>query len=190
MNRLLSRVRIILLSSLVGIVSVLTSGQQIKHYQARSDDVIKLKDALVKQDTEMHDSLPRGSERHYKSWADDYTEINEAGELLSKSEVRARYRANANRRPNIPPEDYALNFYRDTIVMTHVLKRKGMKNDKDGYPVIPTVYSSRVSHVFVKRNGEWQMISTQWTPIAETQSKAAREQPEEFSPGNHVWRER
>jgi hypothetical protein len=167
MGRLLSIGRILLLTCLVAAVSVLTPGQN----GTPSADTGNFKDELIKQDIQMHDSLPRGVTRDYESWTEDYTEINEAGELLSKAEVRARYRASANRRPNIPPDEHAIQIYQDTIVMTHVLKRNGLRNDKDGYPVVPTVYSFRVSHVFVKRDGRWRMMSTQWTPIAGTPTK-------------------
>jgi hypothetical protein len=170
MNRLLSTGKIVLLASFVATVSALTLGQGVRQNPALSNDVNKFRDELIKQDTRMHDILPRGFEEPYRSWTDGYTEINEAGELLSKAEVRARYRAAANRRPNIPSEDYAVRIHRDTIIMTHVLKRKGLKNDEGGYPVIPTIYSFRVSHVFVKRDGQWQMTSTQWTPIVETRT--------------------
>jgi hypothetical protein len=167
MTRLLSVGKIMLIPCLVAAVSALALGQGTVQNAALPADVSRLKDELIREDIRMHDSLPRGVTEPYESWAEDYTEINEAGEVLGKAEVRERYRASVNRRPNIPPEEHAIRIYQDTLVMTHILKRKGFRNDKDGYPVIPTVYSSRVSHVFVKRDGQWRMILTQWTPLAQ-----------------------
>jgi hypothetical protein len=168
MNRLISIGMFMLLPSLVVAVSALTSGPVARQNASLQSDANKLRNELIEQDIRMHDSLPRGFTQPYESWTDDYTEITETGEILSKSEVRERYLASANRRPNIPPEEHAIRIYPDTIVMTHVLKRKGLRKDKDGYLSIPTVYSFRISHVFVKRDGRWQMVSTQWTPVVQT----------------------
>lgn len=165
MNQLLPAARILLLCCSVA-ASAPASGQRARPKPpAPSPEAGKLRDEFIKQDIRLHDNLPRGFTEPYQNWTDDYTEIDETGEVLSKAEVRARYHASANRRPNIPPEDYAIRLHQGTAIMTHVLKRSGLKNDKDGYPVIPTVYSFRVTHVFVKRDGAWQMTSTQWTPI-------------------------
>ena len=171
MSRFLYTFKIAIPFCLVIAVAALAAGRSYDKSPAQSTDMSKLREQLIKHDVRMHDGLPRGFDEFYKSWADDYTEITEAGEVLSKEEVRSRYKASANRRPNIPPEDHSVRIYGDTIVMTHVLKKNGMKNDKDGYPVVPTVYSFRVTHLFVKRENEWRMISTQWTPVVETQAK-------------------
>jgi hypothetical protein len=170
MKRVSSITKSILLSCLVTAVSVLAPGQQAGKNGSLPDNAGKLKEALIKQDTQMHDALPRGFDAS-GDWADDYSEINEAGELLSKAEVIARYKATANRRPNIPPEDYAIRIYPDTIVMTHVLKKKGMKKDEGGYLSVPTIFAFRVSHVFVKRQEQWQMVLTHWTPVTEPRAE-------------------
>jgi hypothetical protein len=172
MNRLLSIGQAALCACLIAAAPLSTLGQRARQHPSQSEQAgRKFKDELIQQDIRMHDSLPRGFEEPYRSWTEDYTEINEAGELLSKEDVRARYKAGSNRRPNIPPDDHAIRIYRDTLVITHVLRKRGMKKDKDGYPVIPTVYSYRVAHVFVKRDGGWRMASTQWTPIVEAQAE-------------------
>lgn len=171
MNRLLSIGKAALCACLIAAVPLITPGQRARQHPSQTDQASRFKDELIEQDIRMHDSLPRGFEAPYQSWTEDYTEINEAGELLSKAEVRARYKADSNRRPNIPPVDHSIRIYRDTIVMTHVLRKRGMKKDEAGYSVIPTVYSYRVAHLFVKRDGGWRMASTQWTPIVETQAE-------------------
>jgi hypothetical protein len=169
MKRPSAIMRILLLSCLVAALSVLAPGQTGRLRSLPSDPV-KLKEELIKQDIAMHDALPRGFDP-YDDWADDYSEINEAGELLSKAEVIARYKAAANRRPNIPPENYVIRIYPDTIVMSHVLKKKGMKRDEGGYLSVPATFAFRVSHVLVKRDGQWQMVSTHWTPIVEARAE-------------------
>ena len=170
MKQFSSVMKSILLSWLVAAVSVLTHGQQAGKSLSLPTDPAKLKEELIKRDTLMHDALPRGVDAS-ANWADDYMEINEAGESLSKAEVIARYKASANRRPNIPPEDYAIRIYPDTIVMSHVLKKRGMKRDEGGYLSVNTIFAFRVSHVFVKIKGQWQMVSTHWTPIAEPRAE-------------------
>ncbi len=161
MNRFLSTAKLILLLVLItASFAAVTPGQD-----GKTADVNNLRNELINQDIRMHDELPRGFTTPYRNWTNDYIEITEAGEILSKAEVLARYKASANRRPNIAPENHVIHFHQDTIIMTHVLKRNGLKDDKDGYRVIPTVYSFVITHVFIKRNGRWQMSLTQSTPV-------------------------
>lgn len=61
-----------------------------------------------------------------------------------------------------------MHFFGDTAVMTHRTTITGKRDGKDFTEM------RRSMHVWVKRDGRWQVVATQATPIEQPAQAAAR----------------
>jgi hypothetical protein len=77
--------------------------------------------------------------------ADDYTGTNQLGEVENKKQYLAGVTANADM---VRSDDYKVTLYGDTAIMTHRSTVSGVRNIK-----------YRSTHVWMKRNGKWQVIA-------------------------------
>lgn len=120
------------------------------------------KDPAVEEEIkalELHlaDLLVRGDIDTYSSYlADDYTRINDRGEVQSRAEVLRLFRA-APGGGVMEPTDLVVQSYGATAILTGVLKTKGpLASDP--------ARTRRFRKVFVRRAGRWYLVSLQGSP--------------------------
>ena len=118
---------------------------------------------LIKLDKDWAEIGRRGDipalERIY---ADEYVGVNAQGKVSTRAETLAAAKAGVNN-PNQPSsvnyDNYKAQIYGDTAVLTHDATTSGTENGQ------PFTNKVRVVHVFVKRQGRWQAVFTQTTPV-------------------------
>jgi uncharacterized protein (TIGR02246 family) len=92
-------------------------------------------------------------------WADDLTFINLRGDVQTKAQRLADIQSGANRFDSLETTDRTVRVYGDTAVMTSLTTMKGQYGGQEASG------QYRVTNVFAKRGGGWQIVSLQMTPI-------------------------
>jgi len=101
--------------------------------------------------------LSRGEIDAYAPYlAEDYVRINDDGQVASKSEVLAQFRAVKGPRTPLEPTHLSVRSYGDTAVLTGELAI-GSRH-------------SRFTKVFVRRSGRWYLANNQGTLLKEQPS--------------------
>jgi ketosteroid isomerase-like protein len=95
-------------------------------------------------------------------WADDLTFITLRGDVQTKAQRLADIQSGANRFDSLETTDRTVRVYGDTAVMTSLTTLKGQYGGQEASGQF------RVTNVFARRGGEWQIVSLQMTPIATT----------------------
>ena len=93
-------------------------------------------------------------------WGDDLIFINPGGVVLTKAQRLADIQSGANRFDSLEASDRAVRVYGDVAVMTSLTTMKGQYGGQEASG------QYRVTNVFAKRGGAWQIVSLQMTPIA------------------------
>ena len=93
-------------------------------------------------------------------WGDDLTFINPGGVVLTKAQRLADIQSGANRFDSLEASDRTVKVYGDVAVMTSLTTMKGQYGGQEASG------QYRVTNVFAKRGGAWQIVSLQMTPIA------------------------
>ena len=93
-------------------------------------------------------------------WADELTFITLRGDVQTKAQRLADIQSGANRFDSLETSDRKVRVYGDTAVMTSLTTLKGQYKGQEASGQF------RVTNVFVRRGGGWQIVSLQMTPIA------------------------
>ena len=93
-------------------------------------------------------------------WGDDLTFINPGGVVLTKAQRLADIQSGANRFDSLEASDRTVKVYGDVAVMTSLTTMKGQYGGQE------TSGQYRVTNVFARRGGGWQIVSLQMTPIS------------------------
>jgi ketosteroid isomerase-like protein len=95
-------------------------------------------------------------------WADDLTFVTPGGAVLTKAQRLADIQSGATRFDSLEASDRTVRVYGDAAVMTSLTTMKGQYGGQEASG------QYRVTNVFAKRGGGWQIVSLQMTPIATT----------------------
>jgi uncharacterized protein (TIGR02246 family) len=106
-------------------------------------------DALLKQDAAALERI----------WADDLSFVNLRGQLLTKKERVENIKTGATDLNTADVSEKQVRMYGNTAVATLVVKINGQYSGKEGDGEF------RVTTVWAKPKGNWQMVATQMTPI-------------------------
>jgi hypothetical protein len=93
------------------------------------------------------------------AWAPEFTVTSQFGQVSSKAEQLAIVRSGANRFDSIEVRDARARVYGDAGMVSEVLVLKGQVA---GRPVEGTV---RALTVWVRKDGRWQAVATQYTRV-------------------------
>ncbi len=87
--------------------------------------------------------------------ADDYSATNAVGKTATKAEAIADLKSGTSKLDSNTADNYSVRVFGDTAVMTHDGMRAGQREGK--------AFSERYRslHVFVKRDGKWQVVASQ-----------------------------
>ena len=119
--------------------------------QEVSDLLDQYNDALIKTDAAALERI----------WADDLSFVNPRGELLTKKERIENIKSGATAVKTADVSDKQVRMYGKTAVATLVVKISGQYSGKEGDGLF------RVTTVWAKPKGTWQMVAVQMTPISE-----------------------
>jgi uncharacterized protein (TIGR02246 family) len=109
----------------------------------------QLRAAAVKGDTAAFERL----------MADDYTSTSMSGLTRSKAEIIADWKSGAQKTESISLDNVKVRVYGDAAVLTADRTTKSRLRGQDNSG------RQREIRVFVKRNGRWQAVAMQTTPI-------------------------
>jgi len=107
-------------------------------------------EALTRRDVAMLDRL----------MAEDYVLTTVSGEVVNKARVLAEVKS-ANTTADVRNTEVAVRVYGNVAIVTGLVLISGKFNDKD----VST--RSRYIKVYVKRQGQWQVVTAQATLIAQ-----------------------
>ena len=95
--------------------------------------------------------------------SNDYTFINQRGELRTKAEILSGFKSGSFNYDAREISGLEVRVYGDAAVVTGRAKQKGVENSKD--------YSgeNRFTRVYVKQNGHWVSVALQVTLVAKSQ---------------------
>ena len=107
-------------------------------------------DALLKKDAAALDRI----------WSDDLSFVNLRGELLTKKERIDNIKSGSTELKSADVSEKNVRMYGSTAVATLVVKINGQYSGQEGSGEF------RITTVWAKPKGTWQMVAVQMTPIA------------------------
>jgi uncharacterized protein (TIGR02246 family) len=107
-------------------------------------------EALLKKDAAALDRI----------WADDLSFVNLQGQMLSKKDRIDNIKTGATALKSADVSEKNVRMYGNTAVATLVVKIDGQYSGQEGGGAF------RVTTVWAKPRGTWQMVAVQMTPIA------------------------
>lgn len=93
--------------------------------------------------------------------AEDYTQIQSDGSVTGKAEALASYGSMLRHWDEADSSDYSVRILGDTALLIGRWRARGINNGER------FDYQARFLAVYVKRDGRWQLLSDQSTPIRE-----------------------
>lgn len=91
--------------------------------------------------------------------AEDFVRTSSDGSLETKKDVLADLRSGKDKILDVMPEELAIHAYGDTAILTGHLSVVARRNGR-----VNTAFS-RITEVFVKRDGRWFLVATQSTAV-------------------------
>ena len=92
--------------------------------------------------------------------AHDYTQITDSGDVLGKEDVLPTYQTDQRHWEIAEGDEYNVRIYGETAVVIGRWRGKGVNH---GYQFD---YRARFMAIYVKRDGRWQLVADQSTPIS------------------------
>ena len=150
-------------ATLVSVSVLLTSGVTALAQPQRAG----AEDELIRLDKQLAAAEAKGDGAAVEQiLAPDYVLIDQTGRTGDRAHalgVMKKMRSTSHQ-GSIETDDYKVRVYGDTAVMTHRARIKGAEGG---------VEQLRATHVWLRRNGRWQIISDQCTSISHPQLPAA-----------------
>jgi uncharacterized protein (TIGR02246 family) len=145
--------QIVWISVFLSATTLMVAGQTTSSPNPDEESVRKIEDqfaaAYAKNDA---DTLTR-------LWADDYTFVNPAGQVLTKAQRLAMLRSGELKIESYSRDEESIRIYGDTAVVTYRSTVHAQRNGND------ISSQRRVITVLVKRDGRWQAVAQQSTTI-------------------------
>lgn len=126
----------------------------------QADEKIK-QEVLQFSDEQNHAVTTADIEALKRIYADDFAYTNERGKTLTKAERLAELASGKRKVSHMNHDDIQVITYGDTVVVT------GRSRSNVAYQGSSTTAPRRFLCVYVKRNGQWQVVAQQETPVVE-----------------------
>ena len=117
--------------------------------QEISDLLDQYNDALLKKDAAALERI----------WADDLSFVNPRGQLLTKKERVENIKTGATALKSADVSEKQIRMYGNSAVATLIVKINGQYSGEEGGGEF------RITTVWAKPKGTWQMVAVQMTPI-------------------------
>jgi ketosteroid isomerase-like protein len=124
------------------------------------DEKIK-QEILQFADEQNHAVTTADMETLKRIFADDLAYTNERGIILTKPERLAELASGKRKVSHMNHDDIQVITYGDTVVVT------GRSRSNVAYKGSSTTAARRFMCVYVKHNGQWQVVAQQETPVVE-----------------------
>jgi ketosteroid isomerase-like protein len=126
-----------------------------------ADSVEAIKQEVLRVEEERSQAMLKGdADALGRICADEFAWMSPRGELLTKAEILENLRSHKQEYVSTNRDDIRLHVHGNTVVMTvHSLSTARYEGKTFNYP-------RRFSNVYVKRNGQWQLVLHQATRIA------------------------
>jgi|SRR5579864_8080034 len=140
-------------------LSIVLLAEQARLKTVRAVQDAKAEAEIASLESKLTEQILSGDPAYADSLSDDYVLIRDDGSVHTKAEMVARFVARdpANRIEALQPSDLKIRIYGDTAVMNFELY---WAQTVDGRHLGA---HSRMTKVFVKRNGRWFMVNNQGT---------------------------
>jgi ketosteroid isomerase-like protein len=121
--------------------------------QALIEEVLQAEQAWV----EAHQQLDLAAIE--RLMGEDYTIIRSDGSVIGKVEALASYASGTREWESAESDEYQVRLYGETAVLIGRWRAKGVNAGQ------PFDYAARFTAIYIKRDGYWQLVSDQSTPI-------------------------
>jgi len=154
--------RILLLALATITVSCLAIAQDKNAKSASSKKVgVSAQEEIKKVEQERNQAILRSDTAALdRMTSDDYTVIDQRGELLTKAQILGGFKSGAIKFDSRELSDLNVRTYGSTAVVTGRISQKATENGKD------TSGESRFTRVYVKEKGRWVSVAQQITAVA------------------------
>jgi hypothetical protein len=150
--------RLIILTLVV--LAATTTSLQTQSAQSDAAGVEAVKKQISALDQQLNDAAVQGNMKFFsKTMSEGYVGVAPNGMILGQSLIAAHYQAGTLRYESVVNSDIDIMVHDNCAVLTAISAVKGHDGDTD----LSGVY--RIMRVFLKRNGEWQIIAFQATPM-------------------------
>jgi hypothetical protein len=146
------------------VLVVLAAATTTLHSQSAQSDAANVEEAkkqIIALDQQLNDAAVQGDMKFFsKVMSEGYVGVAPNGMILGQSLIAAHYQAGTLRYDSVLNSDIDITVHDNCAVLTAISAVKG----HDGGTDLSGAY--RIMRVFLKRNGEWQIIAFQATPMA------------------------
>ena len=150
--------RLIILTLVVLAAATTTLQTQSAQSDAASAEAVKKQ--ITALDQQLNDAAVQGNVKFFsKIMSEGYVGVAPNGMILGQSLIAAHYQAGTLRYESVVNSDIDIKVHDNCAVLTAISAVKGHDGDTD----LSGVY--RIMRVFMKRNGDWQIIAFQATPM-------------------------
>ena len=150
--------RLIILMALV--LAATTATSQAQTAQSDAAGIEEVKRQIIALDQQLNVAAVQGDMKFFsKIMSEGYVGVAPNGMILAQSLIAAHYQAGRLRYESVLNSDIDIKVHDNCAVLTAISAVKGHDGDTD----LSGVY--RIMRVFLKRNGEWQIIAFQATPM-------------------------
>jgi hypothetical protein len=150
--------RLIILTLMV--LAATTTTLQTLSAQSDAASPEEVKKQIMALDQQLNDAAVQGNMQFFsKIMSDGYVGVAPNGMILAQSLIAAHYQAGTLRYESVVNSDIDIKVHGNCAVLTALSAVKGHDGDVD----LSGVY--RIMRVFLNRNGQWQIIAFQATPM-------------------------
>jgi hypothetical protein len=144
-------------ASILLLIGIPVASESAKSIHA--DRAPNAEEEIKSLEAKLTEQILSGNPGYGDSLAEDYVLIRDDGSVHTKSEMTARFTARdpANRIEALQPSNLSIRIYGDTAVMNFELNWTQTVNGRR------LSAHSRLTKVFIKREGRWYMINNQGT---------------------------
>jgi ketosteroid isomerase-like protein len=150
------------------VATVLSLGQPGRHalFQAGALHEDVAKEQILALDQQLNTAAVKGDLKFFaKVMSDDYVGIAPDGMILRKPLIAAHYQAGLLHYESIVRSEVEVHLHDNCAILTEATAVKGRDGDTD----LSGTY--RITRVFLKRSGDWQVIAFQATPMRPSAAK-------------------
>jgi hypothetical protein len=150
--------RLIILTLVV--LAATTMTLRIQSAQSDAASAEEVKKQIIALDQQLNDAAVQGNMKFFsKIMSEGYVGVAPNGTILGQSLIAAHYQAGTLRYESVLNSGIDVKVHDNCAVLTAISAVKGHDGDAD----LSGTY--RIMRVFLKRNGEWQIIAFQATPM-------------------------
>jgi hypothetical protein len=150
--------RLIILTLVV--LAATTTNLQTQSAQGDAASAEEVKKQIIALDQQLNDAAVQGNMKFFsKVMSEGYVGVAPNGMILGQSLIAARYQTGTLRYESVVNSDIDVKVHDNCAVLTAISGVKGHDGDTD----LSGTY--RIMRIFLKRNGEWQIIAFQATPL-------------------------